>query len=100
MIYEQGRDDDAGRGKLLTHPPELSGKPTSSHLGASRRNEQKERSLPCNHFIPRLQVIFTCCKILQHGASDFISHPKESVLRIFIALKNPLPWMYCDILGP
>jgi hypothetical protein len=26
------------------------------------------------------------------GPSRFISHPKEGVLRIFIALKNPSPW--------
>jgi hypothetical protein len=30
-----------------------------------------------------------CCKILRHGISGFISHPKEDVLRIIIALKNP-----------
>jgi hypothetical protein len=34
---------------------------------------------------------FTCRKIL-HGTSGFTSHPKEGVLRIFIALKNPSPW--------
>jgi hypothetical protein len=31
----------------------------------------------------------TCCKILRHGADGFAFHPKEGVLRIFIALKNP-----------
>jgi hypothetical protein len=31
-------DDTAGWEKLLSHPLELSGNPTSSHLGASRRN--------------------------------------------------------------
>jgi hypothetical protein len=30
----------------------------------------------------------TCRKILEHRASSFTSPPKESVLRIFIALKN------------
>jgi hypothetical protein len=34
----------------------------------------------------------TCRKILRHGTSGFTSHPKEGVLRIFIALKNPSPW--------
>jgi hypothetical protein len=34
---------------------------------------------------------FTCRKILRHGTSGFTSHPKEGVLRIFIALKNPSP---------
>jgi hypothetical protein len=33
---------------------------------------------------------FTCRKILWHG-TGFTSHPKEGVLRIFIALKNPSP---------
>jgi hypothetical protein len=28
----------------------------------------------------------TCRKILRHGTSGFTSHPKESVVRIFIAL--------------
>jgi hypothetical protein len=37
------------------------------------------------------QRIFTCRKILRHGSSGFASHPKEDVLRIFIALKNPSP---------
>jgi hypothetical protein len=44
------------------------------------------------YFCSYLQVIFSCCKILQHGASDFTSPLKEDVLQIFIALKNPLPW--------
>jgi hypothetical protein len=35
---------------------------------------------------------FTCRKILLHGTSGFTSHPKEGVLRIFIALKNLSPW--------
>jgi hypothetical protein len=35
----------------------------------------------------------TCCKILRHGNSGFTSHPKECVLLIFIALKNPSPWL-------
>jgi hypothetical protein len=35
---------------------------------------------------------FTCRKIFRHGNSGFTSYPKEDVLRIFIALKNPSPW--------
>jgi hypothetical protein len=31
----------------------------------------------------------TCRKILRHGTDGFNSPPKEVVLRIFIALKNP-----------
>jgi hypothetical protein len=32
MSMESHDDDDAGRGKLLTHPPELSGNPTSRDI--------------------------------------------------------------------
>jgi hypothetical protein len=38
------------------------------------------------------KISLTCREILQHGTSGFTSHPKEGVLRIFIALKNPSPW--------
>jgi hypothetical protein len=31
-IERNGDDDDAGWGKLLTHPPELSGNPTSRDI--------------------------------------------------------------------
>jgi hypothetical protein len=34
---------------------------------------------------------FTCYKMLWHGTSGIISHPKEGVLQIFIALKDPSP---------
>jgi hypothetical protein len=36
---------------------------------------------------------FTCRKFVRHGTSGFTSHPKEVVLRIFITLKNPSPWL-------
>jgi hypothetical protein len=32
-----------------------------------------------------------CRKILRDGADDFTSSPKKEVLRIFVALKSPLP---------
>jgi hypothetical protein len=38
-----------------------------------------------------MQGSFTCHKVLQHEASYFASHPKEGVLRTFIAIKNPSP---------
>jgi hypothetical protein len=38
-----------------------------------------------------LKGSLTCRKILRHETSGFVSHPKEGVLRIFIALKNPSP---------
>jgi hypothetical protein len=36
------------------------------------------------------KLFYTCCKTLRHGAS-LTSPPKEFVMRIFIALKNPTP---------
>jgi hypothetical protein len=42
-------------------------------------------------YLKYLEGSLTCCKILRHETSGFTSHPKEGVLRIFIALKNPLP---------
>jgi hypothetical protein len=42
VSVESQSDSEASWEKLLTHPPELSRKPTSSHLGASRRNGRSE----------------------------------------------------------
>jgi hypothetical protein len=42
-------------------------------------------------FFPTSKGSFTCRKILRHGADGFTSPPREGVLRIFIALKNPSP---------
>jgi hypothetical protein len=81
--------DDAGWRKHLTCPPELSGNPTRRVIweqvgGMDERSENFTLQAFCSH----LQVIFTCCKILQHGASGFTSQPKEGVLPVFIALKK------------
>jgi hypothetical protein len=46
----------------------------------------KKNPLPLPGIEPR-----SCCKILRHRTSGFTSHPKEGVLRIFIALRNPSP---------
>jgi hypothetical protein len=63
--------------------------------GASRRNEGMR--------ISRIQYLwyvngsFVCRKILRQGTSGVTSHPKEGVLRICIAIKNPSPrpvWTY------
>jgi hypothetical protein len=37
-----------------------------------------------------LKGSLTCRKLLRHGADGFTSHPKEVVLRIFLAVKHPL----------
>jgi hypothetical protein len=57
--------------------PELSGSPTSRDIWSE--------------YLWYNNGSLTCHKILQHGASGFTSHPKEGVVRIFIALKNPSP---------
>jgi hypothetical protein len=53
-----------------------------------RNGRRKLLILFCEEFFSYLQVILSCPKIL-HGAYGFTS-PKEDVLRICIALKNPL----------
>jgi hypothetical protein len=49
-----------------------------------------------------LRSDFLCHKILRHGASGLTSPPKEGVLQIFSALKNPLPQLGLNLqtLGP
>jgi hypothetical protein len=73
---------------------QISGKPMTSHLVASRRIWRKEwESGLAKYIYSHLQVIFfTCRKILQHGASSFTTSAKEGMLRIFITFKNPSPW--------
>jgi hypothetical protein len=61
-------------GKLLIRPQELSGNYASSHVVQKQEELAKELGFS------------TCLKILRHGADDFTSPPKESVLRIFTAL--------------
>jgi hypothetical protein len=60
------------------------------HLGASRRNRRRSENFACRQ-LRCVNGFLTCRKILRHGTSGFISHPKEGVLRIFIALKIPSP---------
>jgi hypothetical protein len=47
---------------------------------------------PCKVFLFTLESYFYMPHVLLHGASGFISPPKEGVLRIFFAFKNPSPW--------
>jgi hypothetical protein len=42
-------------------------------------------------YLDTLTALLTCRKVLLLGTSGFTSHPKEGVLRISIALKNPSP---------
>jgi hypothetical protein len=58
--------------------------------GASRRNGRKSENF-AYQYLKYIKGSLKCRKILRHGISGFTSHPKEGVLRIFIALKNPSP---------
>jgi hypothetical protein len=78
--------------RALWQPPVLSGGPVSRDISvASRRMGEGNDNLvypsPWD-----FKVSFTCRKILRHGISGFTCHPKEGVLRIFIAVKSPSPW--------
>jgi hypothetical protein len=73
--------------RALWQPPVLSGGPVSRDIsGASGRMGEVNENLvyPCLWDFKRFLI---CRKILRHGNSRFTSHPKEDVLRIFIALK-------------
>jgi hypothetical protein len=49
----------------------------------------KEMNLNMKYLCSCFEGILSCCKILRYWADGFSSPPKESVVRIFIALKNP-----------
>jgi hypothetical protein len=75
---------------LFVHRSSLAILP-ASHLVASRRNGRRELCIrSCEVFLSIFASdFFTCRKIFRHGASGFTFSPKESVLRISIALENP-----------
>jgi hypothetical protein len=79
----------AGDNTLLVHQSSLAVLPAETS-GASRRNGRRSENF-AYQYLKYLKGSLTCRKILRHGTSGFISHPKEGVLRIFIALKNPSP---------
>jgi hypothetical protein len=60
------------------------------HLERVRGMDERMRILPIQ-YLWYVNGFLTCRKILRHGIWGFTSHPKEVVLRIFIALKNPSP---------
>jgi hypothetical protein len=68
---------------------------------ASRRNGQRSENF-AYQYLKYLKSSLTCRKLLRHVTSGFTSHPKQDVLRIFIALKNPSPrpWLNTRPLGP
>jgi hypothetical protein len=76
-----------GEVSWLVHHSSLSVLPAKIS-GASRRNGRRSENL-AYQLLRYVNGSFTCRKILRHGTSGFTSHPKEGVLRIFIAHKNP-----------
>jgi hypothetical protein len=56
------------------------------YMGESRRNGERSGNF-AYQYLKYLKGFLTCRKTLQHGVSGFTSHPKEGVLRNFIALK-------------
>jgi hypothetical protein len=77
----------------LWQPPVLSGSPVRRDISeASTRMDKGDGNLvypsPWD-----FKISLTCCKILRHRSFGFISHPKEGVLPIFIALKNSSRWL-------
>jgi hypothetical protein len=60
--------------------------------GASGSAGEGNENLVYSTFPWHFKRSLTRCKVLRHGTSGFTSHPKEGVLWIFIALKNPSPW--------
>jgi hypothetical protein len=79
----------AGENSWLVHQSSLAVLPAETS-GASKRNGRRSENF-AYQYLKYLKGSSTCRKILRHGTSGFTSHPKESLLRIFIALKNPSP---------
>jgi hypothetical protein len=79
----------AGNNSWLVHHSSLTVLPADTS-GASRRNGRRSENF-AEQDLKYLKGYLTCRKILRQGNSDSTSHLKESVLRIFTALKNPSP---------
>jgi hypothetical protein len=91
VSMENSGDDDAGWG--ITPDSSIRTLWQSyqqTHLGQLGGIDKGVRILPI-HYLRYFKGSFTCRKILRHGTSGLTSRPKEGVLRIFIALKNPSP---------
>jgi hypothetical protein len=80
----------AGDNSWFVHQSSLAVLPAETNLGQVGGMVEGVWILP-TQYLRYLKGPLTCRKILQHGTSGFTSHPKESVLQIFIALKNPSP---------
>jgi hypothetical protein len=87
VIYEHGEPwwNDIDRGKLLSFVKILPAESSSSKSGGT--GWWKWWLWPSKYLCSYL-VIFTCCKILWHGADGFTSSPKEGMLQTFY-----YPWL-------
>jgi hypothetical protein len=90
----------AGDNSRLAHQSSLAVLPAETS-GASKRNERRSENFSYR-YVKYLKGSSTCLKILRHVTSGFTSHPKEGVLRIFIAFKSlsPRPGLNLRPLGP
>jgi hypothetical protein len=79
----------AGDNSSLVHQSSLAVL-SAETSGASRRNGRRSENF-VYQYLKYLKGYLTCRKILRHGTSGFTSRPKEGVLLVFIALKNPSP---------
>jgi hypothetical protein len=74
----------AGDNSWLVHQSSLAILPAETS-GAIRRNGRRSENF-AYQYLKYVKGPLICRKILRHGTSGFTSHPKEVVLRIFIAL--------------
>jgi hypothetical protein len=73
--------------RALWQPPVVSGGPMNRDIsGASRGMDEGIDNLVCSSPWD-FKIYLTCSKILLHGTSGFTYHPKEGVMRMFIAPK-------------
>jgi hypothetical protein len=70
-------------------PVLLQAESSSSDAGGS--GQGNDEFFLTKYFFHTWKCSLTSCKILWHIADGFTSPPKEGVLRIFIAVKNPSP---------
>jgi hypothetical protein len=94
-IYERGEPwwNDIDRGKLLIRSTQLSGNPNSSYLVAKQEeltNEMIFVSLWSRLSLSYFEGFFNMPYMARHGDDEITSPPKESVLRILIALKKSI----------
>jgi hypothetical protein len=76
----------AGDNSSLVHQSSLAVLPAETSGASTRKGRSEDFAF---QYLKYLKGPLICRKILRHGPSGFTSHPKERVLRIFIALKNP-----------